>query len=77
VLVAAARTPEAKARLNVLAETTDGFRIAEADLQWRGPGELLGQEQSGLPRFRFANLATDLALVERARALAAQLLEDG
>jgi ATP-dependent DNA helicase RecG len=77
VLVAAARTPEAKARLNVLGETTDGFRIAEADLQWRGPGELLGQEQSGLPRFRFANLATDLALVERARALAVQLPADG
>ncbi len=76
VLVAAARTPEAKARLNVLGETTDGFRIAEADLQWRGPGELLGQEQSGLPRFRFANLATDLALVERARALAVQLLAE-
>jgi ATP-dependent DNA helicase RecG len=76
VLVAAARTAEAKARLNVLAETTDGFRIAEADLQWRGPGELLGQEQSGLPPFRFANLATDLALVERARTLAVQLLAE-
>jgi ATP-dependent DNA helicase RecG len=77
ILVAAAKTPEARKRLNVLAETTDGFRIAEADLKLRGPGELLGQEQSGVPRFRFGDLAADLALVERARTLAAQLLSAG
>jgi ATP-dependent DNA helicase RecG len=40
----------------------------------RGPGELLGQEQSGLPAFRFGDLVEDLALIERARALAARLL---
>jgi ATP-dependent DNA helicase RecG len=70
ILVAAAKTVEARERLRVLEETTDGFRIAEADLRLRGPGELLGQAQSGLPAFRFGDLATDLALVERARALA-------
>jgi ATP-dependent DNA helicase RecG len=75
ILVAGARTPEAKARLKVLEDTTDGFKVAEADLQLRGPGELLGVDQSGLPSFRFGNLAGDLALVERARALAARLLE--
>jgi ATP-dependent DNA helicase RecG len=74
ILVANAKTGEAKRRLQVLAETTDGFRIAEADLQLRGPGELLGLEQSGLPSFRFGNLATDIALVERARSLAKVIL---
>jgi ATP-dependent DNA helicase RecG len=70
ILVAAAKTVEARERLRVLEETTDGFRIAEADLRLRGPGELLGQAQSGLPAFRFGDLANDLALVEQARALA-------
>src|SRR5207244_5948963 len=67
ILVAAARSQEARERLRVLEETTDGFRIAEADLKLRGPGELLGQEQSGMPRFRFGDLAKDVSLVERAR----------
>jgi ATP-dependent DNA helicase RecG len=70
ILVADSKTPEARERLRVLEETVDGFRIAEADLQLRGPGEFLGQQQSGLPRFRFAELARDLALVERAQRLA-------
>jgi ATP-dependent DNA helicase RecG len=59
--------------LSVLAQTTDGFRIAEEDLKLRGPGELLGQQQSGLPRFRFGDLASDLPLILQARSLAAQL----
>ncbi|MCB1127484.1 MAG: ATP-dependent DNA helicase RecG, partial [Verrucomicrobiae bacterium] len=75
ILVAGVRTQEARARLKVLAETQDGFRIAEADLQLRGPGELLGQSQSGLPPFRFGDLARDLKLVEQARGIAAQLLD--
>jgi ATP-dependent DNA helicase RecG len=74
ILVAAARSPEARQRLRVLEDTTDGFRIAEADLQLRGPGELLGQQQSGLPKFRFGNLTTDLALINQARDLAARLV---
>jgi ATP-dependent DNA helicase RecG len=57
----------------VLEETTDGFRIAEADLQLRGPGELLGQQQSGMPRFRFGDLAADLELIQQAQRLAVQL----
>jgi RecG-like helicase len=56
-------------------ETNDGFRIAEADLQLRGPGELLGQDQSGCPTFRFADLKTDLALVEKARDVARVILD--
>lgn len=74
ILVAAAKTAEARQRLKVLEETNDGFRIAEADLTLRGPGELLGQAQSGLPQFRFGDLARDFALIEDARQLAAGLL---
>ena len=75
VLVADIKTEEARRRLKVLEETTDGFRIAEEDLKLRGPGELLGQQQSGVPSFRFGDLASDRALVERARSLAKAWLE--
>jgi ATP-dependent DNA helicase RecG len=74
ILVAAAKTPEATARLKVLERTNDGFEVAEADMKLRGPGELLGNEQSGIPAFRFGDLAEDLPLVERARALAREVL---
>ena len=77
ILVAAAKSQEARRRLRVLEETTDGFRIAEADLQLRGPGELLGQQQSGMPRFRFGNLAADLDLIQQAQQLAAQWFPGG
>ena len=69
ILVAAAKSKEARTRLRVLEETTDGFRIAEADLKLRGPGELLGQQQSGVPRFRFGDLVADLELIQQAREL--------
>ena len=69
ILIAAGKTPEARERLKTMEETTDGFRIAEADLKLRGAGELLGRQQSGAPRLRFGDLAADAALVERARAL--------
>ncbi len=67
ILIASAKTDEANQRLRVLEETCDGFRIAEEDLKLRGPGELIGQQQSGLPPFRFANLQVDRVLVEQAR----------
>jgi len=72
ILVAAAKTAEARQRLKVLEQTTDGFRIAEEDLKLRGPGELLGQQQSGVPKFRFGDLATDLPLILQARQVAAE-----
>jgi len=75
ILVADLKTEEAAARLRVLEETHDGFRIAEEDLRLRGPGELLGQQQSGLPSFRFADLVADGALLERARAMAGEILD--
>ncbi|MEM9140162.1 MAG: ATP-dependent DNA helicase RecG [Pseudomonadota bacterium] len=57
----------AQARLQIMRETEDGFRIAEEDLKLRGAGDLLGTAQSGLPRFRIADLARDAALMELAR----------
>jgi ATP-dependent DNA helicase RecG len=75
ILIASAKSKEAQQRLRVLEETADGFRIAEADLQLRGAGELLGQEQSGAPKFRFGNLKTDWKLIEQARQIAAKLAE--
>jgi ATP-dependent DNA helicase RecG len=68
------KTPDVRQRLKVMEETSDGFRIAEEDLKLRGPGELLGQEQSGMPRFRFGDLAADLALVQKAKELAGTIL---
>ena len=65
---------EARARLQILTETADGFKIAEEDLRLRGAGDFLGADQSGLPPFRFANLATDRPLIEKAREVAARLL---
>jgi len=72
ILVSDAQHPEAQARLKILEETNDGFKIAEADLRLRGPGELLGQQQSGLPNLRFGNLAEDLNLIRQARELVAR-----
>lgn len=74
ILISDAKHPESTERLKVMEETTDGFRIAEADLKLRGPGELLGQQQSGLPAFRFGALVSDLALVRQARDLAAAVI---
>jgi ATP-dependent DNA helicase RecG len=72
ILVAAAANTEARQRLKVLEETSDGFKIAEADLKIRGPGELLGQQQSGAPAFRFGDLANDLELIKLARKLVSE-----
>ena len=67
-----------RARLAAVAETVDGFKIAEHDLRLRGPGEVLGTRQSGLPTLRAANLLRDQDLVETARKEAvAALSEDG
>jgi ATP-dependent DNA helicase RecG len=60
-------TDETYQRLGVLERTTDGFRIAEADLQQRGPGDFLGTRQAGMPPFRVANLLRDTALLATAR----------
>ncbi|MHB8522102.1 MAG: ATP-dependent DNA helicase RecG [Limisphaerales bacterium] len=74
IFVTNVQSPDVQERLATLAETSDGFRIAEADLLRRGPGEFLGQQQSGLPPFRFGDLRRDRVLIERARGLAAEML---
>ncbi len=72
ILISDVKNPESRERLKVLEQSNDGFRIAEEDLRLRGPGELLGQQQSGMPRFRFGDLAGDLDLIRTARELATQ-----
>ncbi len=63
----------ARARLEVMRETTDGFVIAEKDLELRGPGEVLGTRQTGMLRFRIADLARDADLLDSVHGLAAKL----
>ena len=69
-------TAEAERRLQAMTETGDGFRLAELDLELRGPGELLGTRQHGLPDVALATLITDRRLLEEAREAARRLLED-
>jgi ATP-dependent DNA helicase RecG len=75
VLVADATTNEAQKRLEVLVDTTDGFKIAEKDLDIRGPGDVAGTRQHGTTEFTFANLVEDGRLLEEARSAAISLLE--
>ena len=69
-------TKETRQRMETMVATNDGFRIAEADLQLRGPGDLEGTQQSGLPfELKIASLATDGQILELARQAAAEILE--
>jgi ATP-dependent DNA helicase RecG len=65
----------ARFRLRKMAETSDGFEIAEADLKLRGPGDFLGTRQSGLPEFRFGDIVEDQALLLQSKDLAWELME--
>jgi len=67
VLIAHGRGEKSAERLAVMAETTDGFKIAEADLRQRGPGEMLGTRQHGLPELRVGDIINDFGLLEAAR----------
>ena len=68
VLLASDKQAEvARERLGIMEETNDGFRIAEKDLEIRGPGEIMGTRQAGLPEFRVANLVRDLNILQDAR----------
>ncbi len=77
ILVTSAKHPEALDKLQVLADTVDGFKISEADLKMRGPGDVLGTEQSGLADMRFIEYLADVELIREARRLAEEILERG
>src|SRR4029434_6933631 len=68
-------TDAAVARLEALVRTTDGFELAEIDLDIRGGGQLLGTRQSGLTDLRFAHLRRDRPLLQRAREVAEDLVD--
>jgi ATP-dependent DNA helicase RecG len=68
-------TDAAQARLEALVRTTDGFELAEVDLELRGEGQLLGTRQAGLSEFRFTRLRADRDLLERAREVAEELVD--
>jgi ATP-dependent DNA helicase RecG len=74
LLAAGSRSGDAGDRLAVMAETSDGFKVAEADLRIRGPGEIFGTRQAGLPRLRYADLVRDAELLRQARKEAFALL---
>ena len=67
-------TPEAERRLDTMVRTTDGFEIAETDLELRGPGEFFGTRQAGMPSFRVASLLRDRDLLEAAKREAAAIV---
>jgi ATP-dependent DNA helicase RecG len=76
ILLSGAASEDARRRLDAMTATGDGFKIAEADLSLRGPGDFFGTRQSGLPEFRVADLLRDAAALEAARRDAVALIRD-
>lgn len=74
VLVSNNKNPDTRARLKTLCATTDGFQIAQADLEQRGPGDFFGARQHGLPQLHVADLGVDVRLLEQAQRAAQDLL---
>ncbi len=75
ILVSHNKNPETQARLKALCATTDGFKIAEEDLEMRGPGDFFGARQSGMPVFRVANLSCDLQTLKQAQQASADWID--
>ncbi|MFB4158663.1 ATP-dependent DNA helicase RecG [Geomicrobium sp. JSM 1781026] len=75
ILLANPSSETGKERMRIMTETTDGFVLAEEDLKLRGPGELLGKKQSGMPKFRLADPVHDYRALETARQDAKSLFE--
>jgi len=74
ILISDNRNEETRARLRVMTQTADGFRIAEEDLRLRGPGDFFGRRQHGLPALKVADLSCDMALLREAQGAAEELL---
>ena len=74
VLVSSSRSEVSRSRLKVMTDTTDGFKIAEEDLNLRGPGDFFGNRQHGLPQLRIADLAGDMRLLSQAQEAARWVL---
>ncbi|NES94075.1 MAG: DNA helicase RecG, partial [Desertifilum sp. SIO1I2] len=75
LLMSSSKTPDARSRLSVLEQSQDGFFLAEVDMRLRGPGEVLGTRQSGLPDFALASLVDDQDVLVLARDAAEKLIE--
>jgi ATP-dependent DNA helicase RecG len=75
ILLAGSSSEDARRRIDAMTATNDGFRIAEVDLELRGPGDFFGTRQSGLPEFRVADLLRDSAMLEEARREAFALVQ--
>jgi ATP-dependent DNA helicase RecG len=76
LLMSDAQGEAAEARLQTMVDTTDGFAIAEMDLQLRGPGEFFGTRQHGLPEFKLADLSKEMELLQQAKDDALEILRD-
>jgi len=76
ILLSSDPSAETMAKLAVLEKTSNGFDVAEADWEMRGPGDLLGTAQSGLPALKLGNLRSDVKLMQRARAAAIAIIRD-
>lgn len=74
ILVTDATNDEAKARMNIMCQTTDGFKIADEDLKLRGPGDFFGTRQHGLPKLRIADLLTDTKVLMQTQELAKDIM---
>jgi len=72
--MSSSKTPDARQRLNVLEQSQDGFFIAEMDMRLRGPGQVLGTRQSGLPDFALASLVEDQEVLVLARDAAEKMI---
>ena len=76
ILVANPKTESGKKRMKIMTETTDGFVLAEEDLKMRGSGEIFGTRQSGIPEFQVADIVEDYPILEEARKVASQIVQD-
>jgi len=77
ILITDSQNQEAKERLKVLLKTSNGFEIAQKDLEIRGPGEFLGERQHGLPEFKFAGYINNIKMLEEAKKLAEYIYDSG